>query len=257
MEEPASRSELVGSLERGLGVMEILAAHPAGLTMSEVADRAGLTRAGARRFLLTLVAAGYARQDGRIFRLSPRLITLGRTWLSGASLWTYSEPFLREVSQALNESCSAAVLADEDVVYVARVAGGRIVAVALHVGTRLPAYCTSMGRVLLSGLAEGELEAFLARASIHAKTDRTVTDRAELARLVARARTQGYAIVDQELEIGLRSIAVPIHERTGAIVAAINVSTQSARMPVSQMEREFLPLLKKAASSIEDFFVVQ
>ncbi len=257
IEEQATRSDLVGSLERGLGVMEILAAHPAGLTMSEVADRASLTRAGARRFLLTLVAAGYARQDGRIFRLSPRLITLGRTWLSGASLWTYAEPFLREVSQALNESCSAAVLADEDVVYVARIAGARIVGVALHVGTRLPAFCTSMGRVILSGLSETDLAAFLARARITAKTDRTVTDPAELARLIAKARTDGYAIVDQELEIGLRSIAVPIRDRTGAIVAAINVSTQSARMPLSEMEREFLPLLKTAANSIEDFFVVQ
>lgn len=257
IEEQTNRTDRVGSLERGLGVMEILAAHPAGLTMSEVADRAGLTRAGARRFLLTLVATGYARQDGRIFRLSPRLITLGRTWLSGASLWTYAEPFLREVSQALNESCSAAVLADEDVVYVARIAGARIVGVALHVGTRLPAHCTSMGRILLSGLPGAELDVFLARASIHAKTDRTVTDRAELARIVAKARVDGYAIVDQELEIGLRSIAVPIRDRTGMIVAAINVSTQSARMPLSEMEREFLPLLKKAANSIEDFFVVQ
>ncbi len=257
IEEQASRTDLVGSLERGLGVLEILAAHPAGLTMSEVADRAGLTRAGARRFLLTLVAAGYARQDGRIFRLSPRLITLGRTWLSGASLWTYAEPFMREVSQALNESCSAAVLADEDVVYVARIAGARIVGVALHVGTRLPAFCTSMGRVILSGLSDTDLDAFLARARITAKTDRTVTDPAELARLIAKARADGYAIVDQELEIGLRSIAVPIRDRTGAIVAAINVSTQSARMPLSEMVREFLPLLKTAANSIEDFFVVQ
>lgn len=257
IEEQPGRSDLVGSLERGLGVLEILAAHPAGLTMSEVADRAALTRAGARRFLLTLVATGYARQDGRIFRLSPRLITLGRTWLSGASLWTYAEPFMREVSQALNESCSAAVLADEDVVYVARIAGARIVGVALHVGTRLPAYCTSMGRVLLAGLSTTELDAFLGRARITAKTDRTVTDRHELARIVARARTNGYAIVDQELEIGLRSIAVPIRDRAGSVVAAINVSTQSARMPLSEMEREFLPLLQKAANSIEDYFVVQ
>jgi IclR family transcriptional regulator, pca regulon regulatory protein len=172
-------------------------------------------------------------------------------------LWTYAEPFLREVSQALNESCSAAVLADEDVVYVARIAGARIVSVALHVGTRLPAHCTSMGMVLLSGLSADELGAFLARATITAKTDRTITDRAELSSLIAKAGADGYSIVDQELEIGLRSIAVPIRDRTGAIVAAINVSTQSARMPLSEMEREFLPLLRKAAGSIEDFFVVQ
>lgn len=163
---------------------------------------------------------------------------------------------MRELSNRLNESCSAAVLADEDVVYVARVAGQRILSVALHVGTRLPAICTAMGRVLLSGLSQEELERFLARARIEARTPKTITDRAQLAREIALIRNKGYATMDEELEIGLRSIAVPIRDRSGAIVAAINVSTQSARFSVSGMEEELLPHLRAAAASIEDYFVV-
>ena len=255
--EQAADRDLVGSFSRGLQVMEILAAHPAGLTLTEMAEKAGLTRAGARRFLLTLVASGYAVQDGRKFLLSPRLISVARSWLSGSSLWTFAEPFMRKVSQTLNESCSAAILADEDVVYVARVAGRRIVSVGLHVGTRLPAYCTSMGRVLLSDLPADELEKYLARATIRANTPKTVTDRTTLARLIGKAREDGYAVVDEELELGLRSIAVPIRDRDGRVVAAINISTQSARTSLAQMKREFLPRLQDAAASIENYFVVQ
>ena len=253
----AAPRDLVGSLERGLAVMEILAAHPGGLTLTEMAGEAGLTRAGARRLLLTLVATGYAAQDGRKFHLTSRLISVARTWLSGASLWTFAEPFMRAVSQRFNESCSAAILADEDVVYVARVAGARILSVGLHVGTRLPAYCTSMGRVLLSGLPPAELQAFLGRATIRPNTPKTVTDRALLASLIAGAGRDGYAAVDEELELGLRSIAVPIHDGAGRIVAAINVSTQSARFSIAEMEREMLPELRQAARKVEDFFVVQ
>lgn len=255
--EPTAGRDHVGSLARGLTVMEILAAHPSGMTLSEMAEAAGLTRAGARRFLLTLVASGYAVQEGRKFRLSSRLIATARTWVSGSTLWTFAEPFMRQISQRLNESCSAAILADEDVVYVARVAGRRILSVGLHVGTRLPAYCTSMGRILLSDLSADDLEAYLARATIPANTPKTVTDRSKLAGLIANSREDGYAVVDEELELGLRSIAVPIRNRSGRIEAAINVSTQSARFSISGMEREFLPHLKEAAAAIEDYFVVQ
>ena len=159
--DPAPGRDLVGSLDKGLGVMETLADHPEGMTLTQMAASTGLTRAGARRLLLTLVAAGYAVQDGRMFRLSPKLLTIARRWLGGASLWTFAEPFMREVSGRLNESCSAAVLADQDVVYVARVGSTRILSVALNVGTRLPAWCTSMGRVLAAGLPDRELETFL------------------------------------------------------------------------------------------------
>ncbi|QPC90215.1 IclR family transcriptional regulator C-terminal domain-containing protein [Mesorhizobium sp. INR15] len=254
-EETVSRDH-VGSLERGLGVMEILARHPAGLTLTEMADEAGLTRAGARRFLLTLVATGYATQSARVFSLSPRLLTVARTWLGGASLWTFAAPIMRAVAGELNEACSAAILSGEDVVYVARIPGRRILSVSLDVGTRLPAYCTSMGRMLLAGLGPEDLEAFLSRATIEKRTARTITDRRLLAGAIGKARTDGFAIVDEELELGLRSIAVPIRDRSGSTVAAINVSTQSARFSVVEMEREILPALLGARQRIEDFFVV-
>lgn len=249
--------DLVGSLARGLAVMEILAAHPQGLTLTEMAEKAGLTRAGARRFLLTLVASGYAVQDGRVFRLSSRLISVARAWLGGASLWSFAEPSMREVSQRFGEACSAAVLSGPDVVYVARVPGRHILSVALHVGTRLPAFCTSMGRVLLSDLSPADLDAFLARAEIRALTDRTVTDRDALRAAILAAKDDGFSLVDEELEPGLRSIAVPVRDRTGRVVAAINVSTQSARLSARTMTDDVLPALRDAARRIEDYFVVQ
>jgi IclR family pca regulon transcriptional regulator len=247
----------VGALEKGLGVMEILAAHPAGRTLTEVAEAAGLTRAGARRLLLTLVASGYALQEGRAFRLSPRLLSLARTWIGGSSLWTFAEPVMRDVSTELNESCSAAVLSDLDVVYVARVGSTRILSVALHVGTRLPAWCTSMGRVLAAGLPEAEIDAFAARSAPGPLTAKSVRDPAALAAAIRAARADEYALVDEELELGLRSIAVPIRDRTGRTVAAINVSTQAARHTVNDMRRDMLPVLRRAAERIEDYFVVQ
>ncbi|MCT7377740.1 IclR family transcriptional regulator domain-containing protein [Chelativorans salis] len=254
--EPFSR-DLVGSLAKGLTVIEILAGAPSGLRLTEVAEEAGLTRAGARRLLLTLVAEGYARQEGRNFLLSAKLLSLTRTWLGGSSLWAYAEPIMGEVSQALGESCSAAVLEDEDVVYVARVAGRRIVSVSLAVGARLPAYCTSMGRVLLSDLDTAELARFLEKAAIRANTPKTVTDREALAARVAEVRREGYAIVDEELELGLRSIAVPVRGRTGSVVAALNVSTQSARFSCDEMRLTILPPLIEAAAKIEDFLALQ
>ncbi|MEW6629438.1 MAG: IclR family transcriptional regulator C-terminal domain-containing protein [Pseudomonadota bacterium] len=256
MEEEATSRDHVGSLERGLAVMEILARNPAGMTLTEMAEEAGLTRAGARRFLLTLTATGYATQSGRLFSLSPRLLTLARTWLGGASLWTFAAPIMREVAAKFDEACNAAVLSGEDVVYVARIPGRRILSVALDVGTRLPAYCTSMGRVLLSGLSAGDLKAFLAEAKIERRTPKTVVNRAALGKTIAKAGADGFAIVDEELELGLRSIAVPIHDRAGRTVAAINVSTQSARFSVEAMEREILPVLNKAKQRVEEFFFV-
>lgn len=256
MDEEAVSRDHVGSLERGLAVMEILARHPSGMTLTEMAEEAGLTRAGARRFLLTLVASGYATQAGRVFSLSPRLLTIARTWLGGASLWAFAAPIMRAVASQLNEACSAAILSGEDVVYVARIPGRRILSVSLDVGTRLPAHCTSMGRILLAGLTPGELDVLLGQMVIERRTPKTITDKSLLADAIARAKADGFAIVDEELELGLRSIAVPIRDRAERTVAAINVSTQSARFSVAEMEREILSALMDARRRIEDFFVV-
>jgi IclR family pca regulon transcriptional regulator len=248
---------IVSSLGKGLTVLEILAAHPSGMTLTEMAAKAEMTRAGARRFLLTLVDSGYAIQRERRFLLSPRLLTVARNWLQGSSLWSYAEPFLREVAGKFNESSSAAVLSGEDIVYVARIPGRHILSVALHVGTRLPAWCTSMGRMLLSDLPAAELRAFLSSARIIAHTPKSITDPAALEGEILRAAGQGFAIVDEELEIGLRSIAVPIHDRSGKVVAAINISTQSSRFSPEEMQALILPSLKEAANAIENYFVVQ
>ncbi|UUP16945.1 MULTISPECIES: IclR family transcriptional regulator domain-containing protein [Nitratireductor] len=256
-EDVAVQRDHVGSLAKGLAVVEILSRAPGGLRLTEVAELAGLTRAGARRLLLTLVAEGYAEQRERRFVLSAKLLSVARSYIGEASVWSYATPILRGVSEALGESCSAAVLDGEDVVYVARAAGRRIVSVQLAVGARLPAYCTSMGRVLLSGLDAAELAGFLEKASIGTNTPNTVTDRQALAGLVAEAGRAGYAIVDQELEIGLRSIAVPVRDRAGRICAAVNVSTQAARFSCDEMHGTILPLLKQAAALIEDFLALQ
>ncbi|HVW56003.1 MAG TPA: IclR family transcriptional regulator C-terminal domain-containing protein [Rhizobiaceae bacterium] len=253
----ASSRDHVGSLGKGLAVMEVLAANPAGLTLTEMADKAGLTRAGARRFLLTLTATGYATQNGRRFQLSARLLTVARTWLQGTPLWTFAEPIMRELSAAFNESCSAAILGGEDVVYVARAPSRAILSVTLHVGTRLPAYCTSMGKILLSSLEEVELEAFLKKAVLTPNTPKTITDPSALRDAIDKVRRDGFAIADEELELGLRSIAVPIRDGRGRIVAALNISTQTARMSVAEMKRDILPALRESAARIESYFLVQ
>lgn len=249
--------DLVGSLEKGLAVLDVLAANPRGLTLTATAEATGLTRAGARRLLLTLVATGHARQEGRLFMLTPRLLATARAWVDGTPLWHYALPHMRAVAGALNESCSAAVLADTDVVYVARVAGERIMSVGLHVGTRLPAWCTSMGRVLLGGLPPHELAGVLSRSALTRNTPKTVTDPDALAHIVSEAARNGYALVDEELELGLMSIAVPVRERSGRIAAAINLSAQSARYTPDALRDAALPRLKAAAGAIEAFFVVQ
>jgi IclR family pca regulon transcriptional regulator len=247
----------VGSLKRGLAVIEVLAAHPAGVTLSAVAEMTGLTRAGARRLLLTLVAEGFATLDGRRFQLSPKLLTLVRTWLQGTTLWSYAEPTMRALAAQLQEACSAAVLSGHDIVYVARVPGRRIVSVALHVGARLPAWCTSMGRVLLAGLVEEERAVVLAGVRMEPLTPGTITDPAALALEIDRCGRQGFSLVDEELEIGLRSIAVPVRDRAGRVVAALNVSTQATRFTPAGMEAEILPPLREAARQIEDYFVLE
>ncbi len=260
MDQPLSEgrpSEAVGSLQRGLAVMETLAAHPGGLTLTETAGALGLTRAGARRLLLTLAASGYALQDGRRFRLTPRLLTVARSWLQDAGPWAHAEPIMRELAGRLQEACSAAALSGGDVVYLARVPGRRIVSVALAVGSRLPAWCTSMGRVLLADLSPEALAAHLAAADIRPLTPKSLTDRAALAAEIRRCGAQGYALVDEELELGLRSIAAPIRDRAGRTTAALNVSTQASRFTPAEMEAEILPSLRAAARRIEAYFALE
>ncbi|GAB3166819.1 IclR family transcriptional regulator C-terminal domain-containing protein [Myceligenerans halotolerans] len=251
-EDGGSRpGEFVQSLERGLAVIRAFgAAHPA-MTLSEVARETGLSRASARRFLHTLVELGYVATDGRCFTLRPRALELGYAYLSGLTLPEVAQPHLEALSEQVGESTSVAVLDDADVVYVARVATHRIMSAAIQVGTRFPAYATSMGRAVLAGLDDDARDDFLARAELRPLTPRTLTTPDALRAELARVREQGYALVDQELEEGLRSLAVPLRGTNGDVVAAVNVSAPVRRGDVETLVAEILPPLRKTAAEIE------
>jgi IclR family pca regulon transcriptional regulator len=243
--------DFVQSLERGLAVIRAFGPETPQLTLSEVARATGLTRAAARRFLLTLAELGYVRADGRVFSLRPRILELGFAYLSGLSLPETAQPHMEELVAKVHESCSVSVLDGEDVVYVARVPTRRIMSVTIAVGTHFPAYATSMGRVLLAGLPPPALERYLATVELEPLTRRTLTSRDQLAALLQTVRSQGYAMVDQELEDGLRSIAMPIHDGNDDVIAAINLSSHASRATLDMMRREYLPLLRATAEQIE------
>jgi IclR family pca regulon transcriptional regulator len=221
------------------------------LSLSEVARATGLTRAATRRFLLTLVQLGYMRNDGREFSLRPRVLELGYAYLSGLALPEIAAPHLEELVAKVRESSSVSVLDGDHIVYIARVPTKRIMTVAISVGTRFPAYATSMGRVLLAAMSPDEFEHYLARADLTALTGRTVTSPDQLRAIVSEVSRRGYAIVDQELEEGLRAIAAPIHGSAGAVTAAINVSAHASRVSLAAMQTDLLPALQETARRIE------
>jgi IclR family pca regulon transcriptional regulator len=249
MTETRERRQSLQSLERGIAVIQVFSRERPALTLSEVARLTGITRATARRILLTLEDLGHVRSDGRLFSLTPRVLTLGWAYLSSLNLWETAQPLMEELTKQTNESCSAATLDLPDIVYVARVPTSRIMTIALGIGTRLPAHCTSMGRVLLAALPEPELEDFLATARLEAYTDRTIVDPERLRQTIHTVREQGWALVDQELEIGLRSIAAPLRV-DGRTIAAINVSAAAPRVPLEQLRGRFLPELLKTVELI-------
>ncbi len=250
-QEQGRSRDFVGSFARGLAVIQAFGAEARSMTLSEVAERAGLNRAAARRLLLTLCELGFARSDGKRFELTPRILDLGFAYLASLDVWEAARPFLDEVTARIDESCSAAVLDGESIVYVARSAAQhRIMSVSLHVGKRLPAHATSMGQVLLAGLEPQALEDYLAGATLERYTRRTIVDAGELRQRLAAVREHGYALVDQELEEGLRSIAVPIRTPAGVLLAALNVSSNVSRVSRTKMLREYLPVLQHAAEGI-------
>jgi IclR family pca regulon transcriptional regulator len=241
----------VQSLERGLAVMVALSARGRGQTLSEVARETGLPRAAVRRFLLTLEELGYVRSEDRRFSLTPRVLELGYAYLSSLSLPEIVQPHLRSLVGRVDESCSLSVLDGNDIVYVAREPTRRIMSVTISIGTRFPAYATSMGRAILSGLPEPELRRFLAGAQLLPLTSRTLTDPDKLVREISRVRRQGWALVDQELENGLRSIAAPVREPGGNVLAAVNVSTHASRTTLEAVRGTLLPRLLETVAAIE------
>lgn len=248
--EPASDPNFMASLARGLQVIRAFTEQQPRLTIAEVGRLSGLPRAAARRCLLTLERLGYAGSDGRAFYLTPKILALGYAFLSSTSLPKAVQPFLEQVSETLQESCSAGVLDDDEVVYIARAATRRIMSVGLAVGSRLPAFWTSMGRVLLAHLPPAELRRRLEALQPRAFTERTITDRAQLARLLEQVRQRGYCIVEQELEIGLRSVAVPVVNASGQVVAAMNCGLQAQRVGRRELEGRILPVLQRTAQDL-------
>jgi len=247
---PEPGDSYVQSFARGLQVIRSFSASAPRQTLSEVAAASGLTRAGARRILLTLQTLGYVASDGKLFALTPRILDLGFAYLSSMPIWNRAEPVMEALVQQVQESCSAAVLDATDIVYVMRVPTHKIMRISLGVGSRLPAYCTSMGRLLLADLDAQELHARLEASTLEAFTKHTVTDIDALLAKVAQARRQGWCLVNQELEEGLVSIAAPIVDRAGRTVAALNISGQANRTSAKVMQDSMLPALLAAAREI-------
>lgn len=255
-EEPQSgvqrSGEFVQSLERGLAVIRAFGADRPSLTLSEVAKATGLSRAAARRFLHTLVDLGYVSSDGRDFTLRPQVLELGYAYLSSLSLPQVAQPHLRKLATEVGESASVAVLDGQDIVYVARIATYRIMSAAIVVGTRFPAYATSMGRAIVGAGPLDQQEAFLSKVRLRQLTAHTVTSIDELRASLEQVRSQGWALVDQELEEGLRSLAAPVRNPSGEVVAAVNISAPVRRGRLEDIVRDLLPHVLAAARAIEE-----
>ncbi|MEL4181318.1 IclR family transcriptional regulator domain-containing protein [Roseateles sp. PN1] len=243
----------VQSFARGLSVIRAFNAEAPRQTLTEVAKRCELTRAGARRILLTLETLGYVSCDGRLFALTPKILDLGFAYLSTQPLWHFAEPVMQSLASELGESVSAAVLEGNDIVYVLRVPARKIMSINLGLGSRLPAWCTSMGRVLLAGLEPAALEQYLERLRqqpLARHTVRTVTNEADLRLRIHQVREQGWCLLNQELEEGLVSLAAPIVDRNGQVLAALNIGAQVNRRPPEALLDTCLPKLLEAARQI-------
>lgn len=242
--------DYVSSLARGLEVLRAFNRTRRKMTLSEVAAETGNTRAGARRILLTLVHEGYAVADGKLFDLTPQVLELGYSVLSSKGAWDIARPFIDHLAEEIRESCSAAVLDKFDVVYVSGTQYHRVISVGISVGSRFPAHCTATGRVLLAAQPEEMWPGILQNIPLTPLTNRTVTNRQEFRKILEDVRDKGWSLVDQEMEIGLMSIAVPLRNSMGGLVGAINVGVPTVRMTAEEMKDYILPRLLETASNI-------
>ncbi|WP_433983482.1 IclR family transcriptional regulator C-terminal domain-containing protein [Tunturiibacter empetritectus] len=242
------------SLARGLIVIQAFTQQSPQMTISQLSVKTGLSRAAVRRCLYTLTKLGFAgAEDGSRYSLRPRMLTLSHTYTTSNTLSTAAQPILERMSAALRESFSVATLDGEDIVYIARTQVNRVMAVDLHIGSRLPAYCTSMGRILLAYLPPEQLEQYLAKAVLTPHTTRTITSVEKLRLTLRNVRRNGYALVDQEYEVGLRSLAVPVFAASGRVVATLNLSGNAPRLSVLEMQSRFLIHLRNAANELSAF----
>jgi IclR family pca regulon transcriptional regulator len=251
-DQPEREGEFVQSLARGLAVIRAFDHEHSELTLSDVAKLTGMTRAAARRFLHTLVELGYVRGDNGRFALRPKILELGYAYLSSLTLPEMATPHLEQLVERVHESSSVSVLDGDEVVYIARVPTRRIMTVAISVGTRFPAYATSMGRVLLAARSDDWLDGYFASTKLRTLTSHTIADADTLRGELKRVREQGWALVDQELEEGLRSLAAPIRDAERRVIAAVNLSTSAARRGREQVLADFLEPLLDTARRIEE-----
>ncbi len=239
------------SLARGLAVIHAFQERKRQLTIAQISHRTEIPRAAVRRCLHTLMKLGYVTTDGRTYSLLPKVLTLGHAYLSSTPLAVTAQPVLDRLSEQLHEACSMATLEGDEILYIARSATPqRLISVDLSVGSRLPAYCTSMGRILLAALDDAALHDYLEHADLQAKTSRTLYQPPALIECLGQVRQQGYIIVDQELEVGLRSLAVPLRDAAGQVLASLNVGTHASRVSRQELETRFLPVLLAASQEL-------
>lgn len=238
-------------MERGLAVIRALAASRTPLTVAEVAKITGLTRATARRFLLTLIQLEYVRVERKGFSLRPRVLELGHAYLSELTVRKVARPFIEELVRKVQESSSLAVLDGREIAYVANVSTRRVMTINVPIGQRDPAYCTALGRVLLAHLSEPEINCYVRNVELRKFTDATVTDPGTLRAILEQVRQTGYALIDGEFENGLVAIAVPIHGAADNVLAAMNISAYSLRVGPATLVAEYLPVLQETARAIE------
>ena len=243
--------DFMTSLARGLAVIHAFEERKRHLTIAQISHRTEIPRASVRRCLLTLMKLGYVTTDGRTFSLLPKVLTLGHAYLSSTPLAVTAQPSLDRLSDRLNEACSMAILEGDEILYIARSSIPlRLVSMDLSIGSRLPAYCTSMGQILLAGLDDAALEEYLAHADLQRRTSRTLTTAEAIRKVVMEIRQQGWVISDQELEPGLRSLAVPLRDSEGQVHAALNVGTPASRITRGELEARFVPVLLEASREL-------
>ena len=247
--------DFVLSLARGLRVIESFEGHHDGRSIVEISQSIGLSRAAIRRILHTLELLGYVERSRQLYRLKTQVLRLGFSFLSSSSVVEAARPILEHITEQLHESSSMSMLDGGQIVYVARSAASRILAAGLSVGSRLPAYCTSMGRVLLASLPDDQLDAYLRELKPKAYTPKTLTSIPQIKKAIFQVRKDGYSIVDEELESGLRSIAVPVSTRSNHVVAAINVGTHVSRVDRTTLIRQCLPALQEGARSLRNVLI--
>ncbi len=250
IQENQGDPDFMTSLGRGLAVLSVFSQHPREVTMSQISSDTGISRAAVRRVLYTLEKLGYVGEQGRGYVLLPRVLGMGGAYVASSSMTAAAQPVLDALRDDVHESCSLGVLDGDDILYVARAETVRIMSIGLRAGSRLPAYCTSMGRVLLAALPRDTLEGYLERTPLRPRTERTVTRMEDFLELLEKVRREGVSLVDQELEIGLRSIAVPVRSRSGEVVAALNIGTQAGRIGLGVMQTQLLPRLREAAQRL-------